>query len=65
MVAERVGATANQVALAWVLHQPYPVYAIFGVRTVESLREAMGALDVELTEDELRWLNLEPAAIRA
>jgi 1-deoxyxylulose-5-phosphate synthase len=65
VVAERVGATANQVALAWVLHRPYPVYAIFGVRTVESLREAMGAVDVELTEDELRWLNLEPAAIRA
>ena len=34
-------STANQVALAWVLHQPFPVYAIFGVRTVESLHEAV------------------------
>jgi aryl-alcohol dehydrogenase-like predicted oxidoreductase len=41
------------------------VFAIFGVRTVENLRNAVGALDVELTEDELRWLNLEPATIRA
>jgi len=65
VVAERVGATANQVALAWVLHQPFPVYAIFGVRTVASLHEAVGALDVELTEGDLRWLNLEPAPIRA
>jgi aryl-alcohol dehydrogenase-like predicted oxidoreductase len=65
LVAERLGATANQVALAWVLHRPFPVYAIFGVRTVESLRDAVGALDVELTDDELRWLNLEPATIRA
>ena len=33
-------------ALAWVLHQPYPVYAAFGARTVDQLREAMGALEV-------------------
>jgi 1-deoxyxylulose-5-phosphate synthase len=65
LIAERTGVTANQVALAWVLHQPFPVHAIFGVRTVESLHEAFGALDVELTEGDLRWLNLEPAAIRA
>jgi aryl-alcohol dehydrogenase-like predicted oxidoreductase len=65
LVGERLGVTANQVALAWVLHQPFPVYAAFGVRTVEELYAAFGALDVELTEEELRWLNLEPAAIRA
>ncbi len=57
-VAERVGGTANQVALAWVLAQPYPVYAVIGPRTVEQLREAIGALDVSLTGDEVRWLDL-------
>jgi aryl-alcohol dehydrogenase-like predicted oxidoreductase len=64
-IAGRLGVTANQVALAWVLHRPFPVYAAFGVRTVETLHDAFGALDVELTEEELRWLNLEPAALRA
>ena len=57
-IAERVGGTANQVALAWVLAQPYPVYAVIGPRTVEQLREAVGALAVSLTGDEVRWLDL-------
>ena len=58
-IGERVGCTANQVALAWVLAQPYPVYAVIGPRTVAQLREAIGALDVSLTDDEVRWLDLE------
>jgi aryl-alcohol dehydrogenase-like predicted oxidoreductase len=57
-VGERLGCTANQVALAWVLAQPYPVYAVIGPRTVEQLHEAVGALDVSLTDDEVRWLDL-------
>jgi 1-deoxyxylulose-5-phosphate synthase len=44
--ASRVGRTAQQVALAWVLHQPYPVYAAFGARTPEQVRDAWGALEV-------------------
>jgi aryl-alcohol dehydrogenase-like predicted oxidoreductase len=57
-VAERVGCTTNQVAIAWVLAQPYPVYAVIGPRTVAQLREAVGALDVELAPDQARWLDL-------
>jgi len=57
-IAERIGCTANQVALAWVLAQPYPVFAVIGPRTVEQLGEAVGALDVSLTGDEVRWLDL-------
>ena len=33
-LADRVGCTTNQVALAWVLRQPFPVYAVVGARTV-------------------------------
>jgi len=57
-IAERIGCTANQVALAWVLAQPYPVFAVIGPRTIEQLHEAVGALDVSLTGDEVRWLDL-------
>jgi len=57
-IAERIGCTANQVALAWVLAQPYPVFAVIGPRTIEQLGEAVGALDVSLTGDEVRWLDL-------
>jgi aryl-alcohol dehydrogenase-like predicted oxidoreductase len=57
-LAGRLGCTANQVALAWVLQQPFPVYAVIGARTVAQLHEAVGALDVALADDELRWLDL-------
>jgi aryl-alcohol dehydrogenase-like predicted oxidoreductase len=53
------GFSANEVALAWVLHQPFPAYAIIGPRSVPELHESVVGLDVELTPDEVRWLNLE------
>jgi aryl-alcohol dehydrogenase-like predicted oxidoreductase len=51
--------TANQVALAWVLHRPFPVYAIIGPETVAELQDSVRALELELTDDEARWLDLE------
>lgn len=58
-LAQRIGATANQVALAWVLHQPFPVYAVIGPRSVAELRSNVAALEIELSNDTARWLNLE------
>jgi aryl-alcohol dehydrogenase-like predicted oxidoreductase len=46
----RLGFTASQVALAWALEQPFPVYACFGARTAGQVREAFGALDVDRAE---------------
>ena len=50
---------ANAVALAWVLAQPFPTVAVVGPHSVEHLRASLAALDVELSADEVRWLNLE------
>jgi len=58
-LAQRKGVTPNQVALAYVLRQPLNVFALIGPHTAQELRNSLGALKVELTEDELRWLNLE------
>lgn len=58
-VAERHGCTPTQVALAWVLHQPLPVFALIGPRTTDELDDCLGALEVALTPDEVAWLNLE------
>jgi len=57
-LAGQLGCTTNQVALAWVLQQAFPVYAVVGARTVAQLREAVGALELDLTEDDLRWIDL-------
>ena len=53
------GCTPTQVALAWVLHQPFPTFALIGPRTLPELEDCLGAVDVELTDAEGAWLNLE------
>jgi len=57
-LGRRHGASANVVALAWVLQQPFPVYAVIGPRTVDELRDSLPALQLELTAAELAWLDL-------
>ena len=57
-VAERHDASALQVALAFVLSQDFPVVALVGPSKVENLNGALGALEVELTADEMRHLDL-------
>jgi aryl-alcohol dehydrogenase-like predicted oxidoreductase len=41
-----------------VLHSPLDVFALIGPATVSELDDCLGALDVELTPDEVAWLNL-------
>jgi len=56
-VAKAKGKTMAQVALAWVL-QKQPVTApIVGVSKLEQLTDALGAIDVSLTEDEVKTLE--------
>jgi aryl-alcohol dehydrogenase-like predicted oxidoreductase len=58
-LGRRTGHSANAVALAWVLAQPFPVVAAIGTHSAERLRSSLEALDVELSADDVRWLNLE------
>jgi 1-deoxyxylulose-5-phosphate synthase len=58
-LGDRKGVSGRDVALAWVLHQPFPTYAIIGPRTPAELLDSVGALGVELTTEEARWLDLE------
>jgi 1-deoxyxylulose-5-phosphate synthase len=53
----RRGLSASQVALAWVLSQPFRPIALAGMRDPERLRAAWATLDVELDETERRWLE--------
>ena len=56
-LAKRKGCTAAQVALAWVLAQGSDVVPIPGTKRVKYLNENVGALDVRLTEEELREID--------
>jgi aryl-alcohol dehydrogenase-like predicted oxidoreductase len=48
-LAQRMGHTPAQLALAWLLSRPGHVYAIPGTRRVEHLRENLRALEIHLT----------------
>jgi aryl-alcohol dehydrogenase-like predicted oxidoreductase len=52
-LAEAKGATVARLALAWVLSRGEDIVPLVGARSRERLAESLGALDVELTEDDL------------
>lgn len=52
-LAESKGVTTAQLAIAWVLAQGEDIVPLVGARRRERLDEALGALDVELTADDL------------
>jgi len=52
-VAGEIGATPNQVVLAWLLGGEHPVIPIIGPSTLEQLDELLGAADLDL-DPELR-----------
>ena len=56
-VAEEIGATPSQVAIAWVRAQPWPLIPILGARSEAQLRDNLGALEVELSEEHLARLD--------
>jgi 1-deoxyxylulose-5-phosphate synthase len=58
-LGRRTGHTANAIALAWVLAQPFPVVAIIGPHSEEHLHASLVALEVRLGPEDARWLNLE------
>ncbi|QKG24497.1 aldo/keto reductase [Actinomadura verrucosospora] len=47
-VADELGATPSQVALAWVRSRSRAVHPIIGARSAEQLADDLGTLDVEL-----------------
>lgn len=49
--------TPAQIALAWVLAQKSWIVPIPGTRKLERLEENLGAVDAELTPEELSDLN--------
>lgn len=52
------GYTAVEVALAWLLHKPFPIVPIVGPQEEDELASCVKALSLSLTESEIKWLNL-------
>ncbi len=56
-LAASKGVTSTQVALAYVLRQPLNIFALIGPQTPAEADTSAQALDVELTPEELAWLE--------
>ena len=60
-LAARRGVAPILIALGYVLCQPFPTFALIGPATLAETRQSMEALELALTPEELKWLNLEQA----
>jgi aryl-alcohol dehydrogenase-like predicted oxidoreductase len=56
-IADDVGVTPAQVAIAWTRVRSRLVHPILGARTAQKLKDNLGALDVTLPDDALRRLE--------
>ena len=57
VLAAEKGLPLSQLSLAWVVQQPGVTSPIIGPRTLEQLEDALKALDVTLTPDDLKRID--------
>ena len=58
-LAARRGVEPIQIALAYVIHQPFPCFPLIGPRQISETRSSVAAIHIELAAAECRWLDLE------
>jgi predicted dehydrogenase/aryl-alcohol dehydrogenase-like predicted oxidoreductase len=58
-LAEERGVEPIQIALAYVICQPFPCFPLIGPRRISEIRSSLAAIDIDLSPSECRWLNLE------
>lgn len=58
ILAKEKNVTVAQIAMAWIYQQPFEVFALSSPVTKEQIAENIAAIEVSLTGDEIRWLDL-------
>ncbi|AKP67591.1 aldo/keto reductase [Companilactobacillus ginsenosidimutans] len=56
-VAKKLGISRTQVALAWLLHKKQVVAPIIGATKPDHLEDAVGAVDVKLSPEDINYLE--------
>ena len=56
-LAEERGTSMINVALAYVLNQPFPTFPLVGPRVLEEIDSCADALAIQLSADEVAWLR--------
>lgn len=58
-LAKKINVTPISIALAYVMSQPFPTFALIGPRILSETRTSMDGLNIKLTPEQVKWLNLE------
>jgi aryl-alcohol dehydrogenase-like predicted oxidoreductase len=56
-VAQEIGSTASQVALAWLLTRGNTVIPIVGARKLSQIKDNLSCVDIKLSQEHLQRLN--------
>ena len=56
-LASELCCTPTQIALAWLLHQPYPILPLFCTTKPDHLAEILGATGITLKPEHVHWLR--------
>lgn len=56
-LAGKYGVEPTAIALAWLLHQQYPVFPLIGPRQISETRTSLPGLSVSLSAEDVTWLT--------
>ncbi|RRJ29429.1 aldo/keto reductase [Halocatena pleomorpha] len=64
-IADEMDATMSQISLAWLLHKDGVTAPIYGTSSVEHLEEAVEAIEIDLSDSDVEYLEepYEPIAV--
>ncbi|HIT74759.1 MAG TPA: aldo/keto reductase [Candidatus Avipropionibacterium avicola] len=57
-LGDELGVSPTAIALAWLLHQPFPVFPLIGPRQISETVGSLDGLQVELTDEQVAHLDL-------
>jgi aryl-alcohol dehydrogenase-like predicted oxidoreductase len=60
-LGEKLGVAATAIALAYVLAQRFPTFALIGPRSIDETTSSTDAATVRLTSEQVEWLDLRDA----
>tara|TARA_B100000989_G_scaffold289648_1_gene261777 strand:+ start:336 stop:1268 length:933 start_codon:yes stop_codon:yes gene_type:complete len=57
-LSKKFKCSVNDIALAWVINQNFPSFAIIGPKNKRHLGESLKCFSISLSSSEIKWLNL-------
>jgi predicted dehydrogenase/aryl-alcohol dehydrogenase-like predicted oxidoreductase len=58
-LAEKKNVSITTIVLSYVLSQAFPIFALIGPSAIDETKESLKAFEIQLTEEEVKYLDLE------